>query len=371
VIERWRRLSPGGRAAAIVVTVLVGVHLVTTVLDGAIGGGPRGAPGSSLATAPRGVSAWATLLEDVGGHEVRRLRVPLDRATVDVGSTVVLVDPASLEVFEDEALASFVHAGGTAVVGGVNTEPVIDQLLGGVDWAPGGVETADVVADAPEVGEAVRIRASAQGHWRLERWADVTVAVAGGDVPIVVLGNLGAGRVVALADVSPFTNERLAEADNAALALAVVGDAERPVVFAEAAHGHGDSGLGLDDLPDGWATTVIGLALVGVALLWSRGRRFGPPNEEDEDPVPPRRAYVDAIAATTARGSAVGEDPVAPLRRRARAQLARRAGVDGGVSDAELRLAAARAGVDDRIVHGVLDGSVIETGVAAARLEVG
>lgn len=369
MIERWRRLSAGGRAAVMVVGILVGVHVVTTVLDGAIGSGPGGVPGSSLATAPEGVSAWATLLEE-HGHDVRRLRTTLDRTTLDADATVVLVDPASLDDFEDEALAAFVHAGGTAVVGGVNTQVVVQRLLGGVRWAPGGVTTAEVVTGAADVGGAETIRAHGYGRWLVEEWSAVTVAVAGGDEPIVVLGELGAGRVVALADASPLTNELLAEADNAALALAVVGDTDRPVVFAEAAHGHGGSGIGLDDLPDGWATTVVGLVITGVVLLWSRGRRFGPPNEEDEDPVPPRRAYVDAIAATTAR-SRVAEDPVAPLRRRARSRLARRSGVDDGVSDAELRSAAARAGVEEAIVHGVLDGSVIETGVAAARLEEG
>lgn len=367
MIEWWRRLGTTSRAVTVVLGVLLAVHLGTTLLDGALGRGPSGVPSSSFATTPAGVSAWATLLEE-HGHEVTKLRTSLDRTRLDPGSTVVVVDPARVEPFESAALQAFVSRGGSAVLAGEASEPLLLAIASGTTWQAGGAVTATVVDETGELAHLRTITTRGAGSWRVADGARARATVVGDAGPVVVRAEVGTGRVVALADSSPLTNELLPEADNAALALAVVGDEGRPVLFAEAAHGYGDGALGLDDLPRGWATTVIGAALVTAALLWSRAKRFGPPNEEHEVPVPPRRAYVDAIAATTARSSSTG-DPIAPLRHRARRRLARRAGIDPAHSDAELRAAARRAGVDDELVNAVIDGSTIAVGVAAARLE--
>jgi hypothetical protein len=48
-----------------------------------------------------------------------------------------------------------------------------------------------------------------------------------------------------------------------------------------------------------WA--LLGLALTALVAVWSAGRRFGPPEDLDTEPPPPRVAYVDALAAALVR----------------------------------------------------------------------
>ena len=48
-----------------------------------------------------------------------------------------------------------------------------------------------------------------------------------------------------------------------------------------------------------WA--LIGLALTALVAVWAAGRRFGPPEDPDTEPPPPRVAYVDALAAALVR----------------------------------------------------------------------
>ena len=141
-----------------------------------------------------------------------------------------------------------------------------------------------------------------------------------------------------LADSSPLQNRLLGEADNAALALALSG--RGPLTFVESVHGYGPA-RGLAALPARFGWALIGLALAALVFMVARGRRLGPPEPERRDLPPPRRAYVDALAATMARGRD-REEAVAPVRAEARRRLARRAGL-GPQADPDAWRAAARA----------------------------
>jgi hypothetical protein len=360
-----RRLShaPVTRAVVVLVAGIIAVNVLLGAADSIVGGGTPGGPvSSSFATGDDGLAAWATLLRE-RGVDVRRLRTTLDRADLGGVATVVIADPASIDATEVDAARSFAATGGTVVVSGEPSAPLASAFVPGMAWTGDGPTVATVVEGG--AGQARAIRLTGSGWWSATGNARVVAADA--EQAVVVTAPVGTGRVVALADSGPLRNELLDEADDAAFALAIAGDG--PVAFAEAAHGYGDDGFGLDDLPGGWAGFVVGLALAGAAWMWSIGRRFGPPNDADDElPPPPRRAYVDALAASTVRAGS-SEEAVAPLRAHARRRLARRAGVDAAVSDDELRRAAARAGVDPHIVDAVVGGTIMELGRAAARLE--
>jgi hypothetical protein len=162
---------------------------------------------------------------------------------------------------------------------------------------------------------------------------------------VVTVANVGAGRAVLLADASPLQNRLLDQADNAALGLALAGPPGRRVVFAESVHGYGRA-TGLAALPERWKWALIGLLLAAIAWVASRIRRLGPAEEETRALPPPRRAYVDAVAATLARTRtpAIAAERV---KAAARSEVARRAGLGPNPADESVTAAAATLGLSD------------------------
>jgi hypothetical protein len=104
----------------------------------------------------------------------------------------------------------------------------------------------------------------------------------------------------------------------------------------------------------------------------AQGRRFGPPEAEGRSLPPPRREYVDSLAAVVAR-SKRPDAAVGPLRREARDLLLRRAALPPDVEDDAVRVAAKRLGVADDDAKALLgpahtDADVVALGRAAARI---
>lgn len=298
-VERVRSLPLGARiglgALAVIVAVNLFVASVRTVVGGKRPGGP---PSSSYATADDGLAAYAELLAD-HGHRVHRLRVPLDEAPLDPRETLVLADPDDLRVEESDAVATFVASGGRLVAAGARTNPVLRRLLGGdLEWSGAGIRRARAIVPVPEVAAVDEVRAAGHGSWR-DTAAGLPVLAGDGHV-LAVVADVDRGRVVALADSSPLQNALLAEAGNAAFGIAVAGGRGRPVRFAESVHGYGEAG-GVSALPDRWVFAAFVAFCAVVVWMWSRGRRFGPPDEPVRELSPPRRAYVDAMAAVLAR----------------------------------------------------------------------
>ena len=87
----WGRLPPLGRAAAVVVALVLGLNLAVASVRSFEGGNVSGPPSSSYATTPAGVAAWAKLLARTG-HPVTRLREPLRPRHLDPRITLVLVN---------------------------------------------------------------------------------------------------------------------------------------------------------------------------------------------------------------------------------------------------------------------------------------
>ena len=110
-------------------------------------------------------------------------------------------------------------------------------------------------------------------------------------------------------------------------------------------------------------------------MTWSRGRRFGPPEDAERPLPPPRRAYVDAVTASVLK-TKDRTVVVDQLRAAATASLARRTGATGPLEGAAVRDAARRAALSDEEVDAVAgnacrDDDVLALGRALARLRSG
>ncbi|MEA2135295.1 MAG: hypothetical protein QOC68_3204 [Solirubrobacteraceae bacterium] len=359
--------SRAARAGLAILAVLVAINVIGSVVD-ALAPSPSGPSSSSFATRSEGLAAWAELARR-DGVPVRALRDAPSRQSLPGSGTVAVMDAGELTGDEARALRAFAERGGRVVAGGRPggwTRTLLDTKDPPA-WEGGGSETSRALTPAPESAGVRRVRTAGGGRWRRPGRAQPVLAGDGGALLLVLTA--GRGRIALLADTSPLQNRLLGEADNAALALALSG--RGPLTFVESVHGYGPA-RGLAALPARFGWALIGLALAALVLMVARGRRLGPPEPERRDLPPPRRAYVDALAATMARGKD-HEEAVAPVRAEARRRLARRAGL-GSRADAEAWQAAAlAAGLEEDEARALAgraddDAAVVATGRALAAL---
>jgi hypothetical protein len=355
--------SPAGRFALGLAGALLAFSLLVLAID-RLAPQPEGPDSSAYATAPAGLAAYADLLARNGGRVERRRR-PVREGMPPARGTLVVLDPRAVELDEAGAIADWVRGGGRLVIGGRHG---VEWLAGRLDEplpsrADGEARSARVLAPAPETAGVRSVRAVAGGELRDVGGALPLLGPPG--APLAAVTRVGRGRVVVLADASPLQNRGLAREDNAAFALALA-TRGAPVTFLETVHGYGAS-TGLGALPASARWGLLGLLLAGLAFVWSRARRLGPP-EDTERPLPPPRAdYVDALAGSLARTGRPGE-VARPLRAAAREGLARRAGLGTEPGDRELRAAAARMGLGEAETAALLqEPRDLEGALAAAR----
>jgi hypothetical protein len=335
----------------------VGIALVVLVValqvvpSFAGGGEPSEGPaGSSYSTGSDGTAAYAELLGRAG-HEVQRLRRPLDEVFLDPGATtLVLLDPQPPLAEDVDALRQFVRSGGRLVAAGPGAAAWVRPLL---DHPPTFQDTGDTLARAivpvPEVSGARLVQSA--GDVTFDRSGDLLPALAGDSGPLLGVADVGEGRVAVLADGSTLQNRLLAQADNAALGLSLVGEPGRTVVFAESVHGYGPAS-GLGAIPDDWVWALSGLVLAAIVLALSRARRLGPPERPDRELPPPRLAYAESLGRALSRTSDRGR-AVDSLQDHGRRLLRRACGP--GAPEHELRAAALRYGVPTEEVDALLD----------------
>jgi hypothetical protein len=343
--------------------LIVGLNLLAVGVD-ALVPSPEGPRSSSYATSPPGLAAWAELAER-SGHRVRVLRDRPSDDSLPSGGTVVMLDPDEFSRGQARALQRFAERGGRVIAGGLKPGDWMSGLGTPPVWERGGTESAHVAVPSSATGPARTVRTAGEGHWRAGR--DALPIVTGADGPIVLLRRVGSGEIALVADPSPLQNRLLDEADNAAFALALAGDGL--LVFVEGPHGYGNA-IGLAALPARFKWALVLLALSALVLIVARWPRLGPPEPPDEPLFPPRRAYVDALAATLAR---TGDRSAAieAVRSAGRERLARRAALPRD-ANAETWTAAARAaGLTDeeaRALQDTRDDDGIAAGRALARL---
>lgn len=356
---RWLRPALG--LALLFVALSAGVALLGRYLPE-----PSGPAGSSYATSPAGLAAYAELLGREG-RTVRSLRERPATARLDpVRATLVITALAPLQVEDVRAIRRFAERGGRVLAAGREAGKMLARPP---RWAPARAGAARPRGRAPETNGVATVLASDGGTWREPGEARPVLRAPTG--ALLVVARTGRGRVALLADPSPLSNAGLARVDNAALGLAVAGERGRRVVFAESVHGF-EPRTGLAALPERWRWALGGLLLAGVALLLSRLRRLGPPEAGGGAAAPARADYVRALAGAIDRSGRPGQG-VAPVRAHARELLARRAGLSGGPSDDELRRAAAAAGLDSEESAALVDeprhpNGALAAGRALARL---
>jgi predicted phage gp36 major capsid-like protein len=93
---------------------------------------------------------------------------------------------------------------------------------------------------------------------------------------------------------------------------------------------------------------------------------MGPPEPPEKPLFPPRRAYVDALAATLAR-SRDRRAAIESVRSAARERLARRAALSHDATDEAWAKAARAAGLADDEARALVDGAGDDDGIAAGR----
>ena len=358
------------------VVILVGIALAAVVvlnllasgLDRAVGGNePGGNNDSSYATAERGTAAYASLLARYD-HRVRRLRGPLVDRDLDPRDTIIVLQPEGLTQDDTGALLQFVVNGGRLVIGG--TAPYYLRNLR--DRPPRWGFSEQSMWDAVDASLApiATIESDGRGAW-IDPGSSRPL-VGSSERALVTTEHVGRGDIFFVADPSPFENKYLAEADNAALAVALAGPPARTVAFAEGVHGYGTS-RGLRAIPTRWKWALLALAVAAIAFVWSRARRFGPPDHAHRELPPARAEYVRSLSITLER-TRDRAGSLTAMQQWTREQLARRAAVMAEPDDEEVARAARALGCTEEEVAALFtpiadDATVMALGRVAARVQ--
>ena len=366
--ERWKQLPLWGRGAMLAMAALI-LYEFVLALAAPLGGGGSGAGRTSFSARPNGLGVWADLLSSAG-HEVTRAKTSVSDIVLPANGTVI-IPGRQLDADEIADLELFVMRGGRVVVAGSQATRTLAELLDDtVRFQSAPSDAARSVVPVPETaGVDQEVGPHPVGHW--SDTGPALPIVANEDEAFVAVADVGQGRVVMVADLTPLENQWIGDNDNAQLAVGLAGEPERMVVFAEAGSGGGE-GSGLAAIPSRWRWALIAGGIATLLAMWSAGRRFGPPEAETRDLPPPRRAYVDALAATLAKGKRPSA-AVAPLREAARERLIRRAALAPDATVEQLRAAAVELGLAPEEIEAVLgrvdnEQNALAVGRAMARL---
>ncbi|MGH9283234.1 MAG: DUF4350 domain-containing protein, partial [Acidimicrobiales bacterium] len=207
------------RTVLVVGAVLVVLTLISSVPERGSG---TDSPSSSYSTGPTGSGAYAELLRRFD-HPVERIRGELDEADLEPGSTLVILD-AELSEAEARRVGRFLREGGRVVAGG----PLAGDWLGEVvddppEFEPAPVQTAIPAGDAAETAGVATVRLGGLGSFAGPGGLQPILGERDGPAVLAVTGDVGAGRVVVLADATPLSNLLLGVADNAAFGLGAAG----------------------------------------------------------------------------------------------------------------------------------------------------
>ncbi len=281
---------------------------------------------------PGGAQALARVLDDEGVDvSVVRSADRFEAAEAGPGTTVVVTSSERLGTSTVEHLLE--QAAGARVVVVDPPSWVLEDL--DVPGSPGFVDTSDPVpADCSDTALDDLV-----GDLELEV-EDATAyggegcfPGAGDDEHVLVAGE----RVTVLGAGEALSNDQVLRADNAALALRLLGQDDRLVWYVASYDDQaGDDGVQVSDLLPDWILPGLWVvALATILLVAWRGRRLGPLATE---PLP---VVVKAIETTLSRGRLYrkGGDrahAARTLRAAARARAVTRLRLDRNVDDATL-----------------------------------
>ena len=350
---RRRRIT----AWVVIATVLVVVGIAGSVLAG-IGQWTERDVLDPESAGPSGTRALVEILRDHGVEVV----VARDRATaesaLDRGAATLAV--ADAPYLSDDGLTAVTDAAADVVLVDPRSRTLRLLLPGSSAY---GVGPGSIVEPGCDVPDAVRAGGIAPGAIYEPGAQTLACYSTGGGFGLLVRDRDG-GRVAAVDGRAVFTNEHLAEAGNAALAVNLLGRHPTVVWYMP---GIDDSDLAsgdptLGELTPPWVSPVIVLLLTaGVAAAVWRGRRFGPLVAE-RLPVTVRAAETTEGRARLyahARDSLHAADQ---LRIGTLGRLGRLLGLGPSASAAEIADAAAgRTGFDRGAVRSILIDEIPRT----------
>lgn len=346
-------------------TIALGVAAAALVAA-LVAGPPRreGPPLDPRADTPLGTSALVALLERFDA--VVELSVGLPGADDDVA--LVLQD--DLDDDQTDELLRWVERGGTVVVTdpGSSLSPPLAEPTGPTALLP---DAEPVDPGRCTIGALDGVGALDGGLPALYEVPDGADSCYGdGDTAFLVAGTRGAGEVVAVGGAAFVTNDKLDEADNAVLALALLApEPATRVRFVDPPlpAGGGDKTLG-DLVPAGVRRALAQLAVAFVLYALWRAIRLGRPVPE---PQPVQIAGSELVAAT-GRLLARTRDPQAAgdaLRDDRRRRLRTRFGVAPSAAlDTLVAVTAARTGLPADEVAAAIDDRPIPTDDALVTL---
>ena len=289
--------TPNARKGLLALIVLVvGFVLVVEFLSAATEDTrpPQGRSGSSYSAASDGTRAYADLLNRYN-FNVRRVR-SLNVGTLTPDETAIVIDPIDFERRDGEKLQNFARSGGHLVIGSgfveltaLSTRPPVWESERQDTWT---------IATPNAFNDAQKLFTASEGYWVDPGGGSPTVGTA--NAALLVRESIGSGSIDYIADATLLNNNLIAEADNAAFALALADNGTRTVVFVEL-DGAAAPAEGLAALPERWKLAMLVFVLAAALLAWSTAQRFGPPESAERVLPPARGEYINAMGAALAR----------------------------------------------------------------------
>jgi hypothetical protein len=352
-------------ALGVVIAVVLFLNLAARGLDEAVGGNePKGVSGSSYATTAEGLAAYATLLTRYG-HDVTYQRGAIVDDPPPTNTTLYVLDPQVLTEEDAGVLLAYATNGGRLIIGGPSPFYLGNLRDEPPTWSSQGPRIWN--SDMTGIDQALRVETAGEGAWTSNGASDPVIAARG--LSLLTVEEVGQGEIWFLADASMLTNEFLARSDNATVGLELAGD--RPVIFAEGVHGYG-ANTGYSAIPTQWKWALVMIGFAALAYIWSRARRFGPPDIDERELPPARAEYVEALSTTLERTHQRAA-ALAPAQAYARDRIAARAGLGPDAAEENLVAAARSLGCTDDEIAALAtpvtgDAHALALGRAVARV---
>jgi hypothetical protein len=349
----------------IVIGAILLLNLAARGLDEAVGGNePKGVSGSSYATNAEGLAAYATLLARYD-HDVTYQRGAIVDHPPPTDTTLYVLDPQVLTEEDAGVLLAYATNGGRLVIGGPSPFYLGNLRDEPPTWSSRGLRLWN--SRMPGIDQPVRVETAGEGAWTSNGASDPVIAARG--LSLLTVEQVGQGEIWFLADASMLTNEYLARADNATVGIELAGD--RPVIFAEGVHGYG-ADTGYSAIPTQWKWALVLLGVAALAYIWSRARRFGPPDIDARELPPARAQYVEALSTTLERTHQRAA-ALAPAQAYARDRIAARAGLGPDANEKSLVAAARSLGCTEHEIAALAtpvsdDAHALALGRAVARV---
>jgi hypothetical protein len=284
-------------AFAVMLTIAVALAGYTIVSDNGTGALP-----SSYSAGNAGTKAAFLLLQETGYNVQRSTIDPRKIADLSPQTTLIMAEPIPTGEEDAEAIRRFVRRGGRVVTTGLGAAAFFKEIrvLPGIphfEWKTyRPQEPSDLTKGINEIAMAPQFYFS--GYTAAE-----TPFRDEDERPIARMA-YGAGEVIWWSSTDPMSNAGIREKDNAQLLLNSVGDPVRgPVLWDEYFHQGGKTVVdSILNSPLRWGLVQAGL--LGLMVMFTFSRRFGPVRQSAGAPRLAPMEYVETLAALYKRAAA-------------------------------------------------------------------